>query len=542
MGDKAFWWRSAVFYQIYPRSFQDSDGDGVGDLRGIQSRLDYLVSLGADALWISPFFKSPMRDFGYDVADYRAVDPLFGSDADFKELLNAAHERGIRIVIDLVVNHSSDEHPWFKAARSSKDDPKHDWYIWRPIDAWDFLGRPKPPNNWVSLFELRSAWYPNPATGEWYLGTFTRHQPEFNWRNQELRRAIYDEARYWLDMGVDGFRMDVATAFIKDELWRSNPFKPKISPDLLQNHIYDRNRPEVHGIFKEFRALADSYPGDRVLIGETHGQDPALAASCYGEAGDELHMAFNFEFLFSPWGAQAFGERARRWYGLLPPGAWPNFTLSNHDQRRHYARYGGGRRGEAEGRARAAAAMLLLLKGSPFIYYGEELGMDCYRLPRAALRDPLGKSTWPFSGFGRDPERTPMQWDGGPGAGFTNGRPWLPLNPDYQTKNVAALEADPRSLLSWYKALIALRKAEPALALGELSWLPGPSGALAWERSLGGRRLAVGVNFGAKTLAWAPDGAGGREPLLSSAAWSDGPGGGKPGSLEPYGAAVYELG
>lgn len=480
------WWQTAVFYQIYPRSFQDSNGDGVGDLKGITSRLDYLSQFGVDALWISPFFKSPMRDFGYDISDYRAVDSLFGGMDDFRELLAAAHGRGIRVVIDLVVNHSSDEHPWFAEARSSRSNPKHDWYIWRPMNG------PRRPNNWVSLFEQKSAWQPNPATGEWFLGTFTRNQPEFDWRNPELRKAIYDVARFWLDLGADGFRMDVATAYVKDDQFRSNPFKWNLSPDIFQEHIYDRNRPEVHGIFREFRAVAQSYPGDRVLIGETHGRDPALAASCHG-SGDELHMAFNFEFLFSPWGARAFRERAERWYKFLPQGAWPNFTLSNHDQRRHYARYG---KRDADARARVAAAMLLCLRGTPFLYYGEEIGMTCRRLGRAALRDPLGIATWPLSGYGRDPERTPMQWDDSPGAGFTSGTPWLPVNPDFPTRNVRAQMADPGSLWSWYAGLIRLRKAEPALALGSLTWLDAPPDVMAWTRELDGRSVSVYLNFG----------------------------------------------
>jgi alpha-glucosidase len=492
------WWKSAVFYQIYPRSFQDSNGDGVGDLNGIRSRLGYLADLGVDALWISPFFKSPMKDFGYDIKDYTAIDPLFGTMDDFKDLLAAAHEKGIKLVVDLVVNHSSDQHPWFKEARSSRDNPKHDWYIWRPM-----RGRKK-PNNWISLFEQRSAWYPNPATGEWYLGTFTRNQPEFNWRNAELRNAVYGVARFWLDLGVDGFRMDVATAYIKDEEFRSNPFKWKLVPDLMQEHIYDRNRPEVLDIFREFRALAEEYPGERVLIGETHGLEPALAAAAHGTAGDGLHMAFNFEFLFSPWSAAEFRRRALRWYEILPPAAWPNFTLSNHDQRRHFWRYRAGRHSGA--RARVAAALLLLLRGTPFLYYGEELGMSCRRLPRKALRDPLGLATWPLQGFGRDPERTPMQWDGGSNAGFSDAVPWLPVNPDYGEKNAAAQEADNSSLLSWYKSLISLRKAEAALALGGLSWLDAPKGCLAWERELEGRRIAVYLNFRLKPAAIATPG------------------------------------
>lgn len=471
------WWKDAVFYQIYPRSFQDSNGDGVGDLRGIESRLDYLAGLGVDALWISPFFKSPMKDFGYDVADYVSVDPLFGTLDDFRRLLDGAHDRGLRVVVDLVLNHTSDEHPWFREARASRDSPKHDWYIWKPFPE---RGPRRPPNNWISLFELRSAWYENRATREWYLATFTRNQPEVNWRNPELREAMYGVMRAWLDLGVDGFRLDVATGYFKDELFRSNPFKPRLVPDLLQEHLYDRNRPEVHGVFRDFRRIADSY-GDRVLIAEPHGQDRALAASCHGEAGDELHMAFNFEFLTRPWGAAAFRESARRWYEALPAGAWPNFTLSNHDQPRHIHRY---RRGaETEARGRVAAAMLLTLRGTPFLYYGEEIGMGCVRLPRNALRDPLGIRTWPLSGFGRDPERTPMQWDGSPRAGFTTGTPWLPVNPDYPVRNVAAQEADAGSLLSFYKRLLALRRRVPALRSGALEFLWEDPDVLAYRRT-----------------------------------------------------------
>ena len=535
----AAWWTTAVFYQIYPRSFQDADGDGVGDLAGIISRLDYIVALGADALWISPFFKSPMKDFGYDISDYCDVDPLFGSMEDFKRLLDEAHRRGIRVVIDLVVNHSSDEYPWFKEARSSKDNPKHDWYLWQPITG------KKPPNNWISLFEQRSAWYPNEATNEWYLGTFTRSQPEFNWRNRDLREAIYGITRFWLDLGADGFRMDVATAYIKDDKLRSNPFKWNLSPDLFQEHIYDRNRPEVSQIFQEFRALADGY-GDRVLIGETHGRDPALAASCHGQHNDGLHMAFNFEFLFRPWSAKAFRDSAERWYALLPEGAWPNFTLSNHDQPRHWWRYRHRDPRVTEARARVAAALLLLLRGTPFLYYGEELGMDCYRIPRKALRDPLGINTWPFQSYGRDPERTPMQWDASSHAGFTAGKPWLPVNPDYPDKNVAAQKADPDSLWNWYAALLRLRKAEPALVSGSLRFIDTPPEVMAWDRQEGASRISVYLNFGLgrpsvdlggghillrRSLETRPEGKTDRDPAAGSGAGSAW--GTFRGSLEP---------
>jgi alpha-glucosidase len=499
------WWEDAVFYQIYPRSFADSNGDGIGDLAGIAGKLGYLSDMGVDALWISPFFKSPMKDFGYDVADYRDVDPMFGTLDDLKALIADAKARGIRIVLDLVANHSSEEHPWFVEARSSKDSPKHGWYLWVPDTG-------RPPNNWKAIFELGTAWHPNPATGERYLGTFTRHQPEFDWRNPELREAIYDVMRYWYELGVDGFRLDVATAYFKDAELRSNPFRPKANPDFFQWHVYDRNRPEVHEAFKEMRAVADR-AGERVLIGETHGQDPALAAASHGKDRDELHMAFNFEFLYKPWGARAFRESAEKWYELLPEGAWPNFTLSNHDQPRHAWRYRGRGPRAAEvtaGRARVAAAMLLTLRGTPFLYYGEEIGMTCERLPREALRDPLGVSTWPLRSLGRDPERTPMQWSAEANAGFgaTVGEaggnqgaaePWLPVNSDYRSRNVAAQAADPGSLLAWYKALIVLRRSRRELREGGIAFLDLAPDLLSYERTgRAGEGLIVLLNFASR--------------------------------------------
>jgi alpha-glucosidase len=493
------WWEGAVFYQIYPRSFADSNGDGIGDLAGIAGKLGYLEGLGVDALWISPFFKSPMKDFGYDVSDYRDVDPMFGTLADLRALVDGAKARGIRIVLDLVANHSSDEHPWFVEARSSKDSPKHGWYLWVPETG-------RPPNNWKAIFELGTAWHANPATGERYLGTFTKHQPEFDWRNPEVREAFYDVMRYWYDFGIDGFRLDVATAYFKDAELRSNPFILNAIPNFFQEHLYDRNRPEFHEVFREMRSVAEA-AGERVLIGETHGLDPALAASCYGEKGDELTMAFNFDFLFRKWGAAEFRASAERWYGLLPEGACPNFTLSNHDQPRAAWRYRGRGPHAAEvtdGRSRVAAAMLLTLRGTPFVYYGEELGMSCERLPRAALRDPLGISTWPLGFLGRDPERTPMQWDASPNAGFSSGpaegpgSPWLPVNSDYASRNAAAQEKDPGSLLSWYKSLIALRRGSEALRYGSIRFLDLAPEVLAYERESGGERLVVVLNFASR--------------------------------------------
>ncbi|PKL06174.1 MAG: hypothetical protein CVV53_05670 [Spirochaetae bacterium HGW-Spirochaetae-9] len=496
------WWKDAVFYQIYPRSFRDANGDGTGDLAGIADKLEYLAWLGIDALWISPFFTSPMKDFGYDVADYRGVDPLFGTLEDFQRLIREARKHGIRIVIDLVANHSSDEHPWFREARASRDAPKHGWYIWVPETG-------KPPNNWKAIFELGSAWHPNPATGERYLGTFTRHQPEFDWRNPEVGEAFYDIMRYWYAMGVDGFRLDVATAYMKDPELRSNPFAFKAVPDFFQKHIHDRNHPDFHGAFKGMRCVADDWhsdspqaskTGERVLIGETYGEDPALAAACHGEKNDELHMAFNFDFLNQPWKAEAFRGSAERWYALLPAEAWPTFTLSNHDKPRHAWRYRSRDPALTEARAKVAAAMLLTLKGTPFLYYGEEIGMTCFRLPRSALRDPLGIRTWPLSSLGRDPERRPMQWDASSDAGFGSSSPWLPFNPDWRARNVAAQRQHPDSILLWYRNLLALRRALQALRRGSLRFLDAGSGILAFEREdeATRERVLVYLNFTAR--------------------------------------------
>lgn len=478
------WWEEAVFYQIYPRSFMDSNGDGIGDLEGITSKLEYLQWLGVDTLWLSPFFPSPMRDFGYDVTDYRGIDPIFGSTSSFVRLMGEAKRREIKIVLDLVANHSSDEHPWFAEARASRESPRHGWYLWVPETG-------RPPNNWKAVFEFGTAWHPNPQTKERYLGTFTRHQPEFDWRNGEVRAEFYDIMRYWYGLGVDGFRLDVATAYTKDPALRSNPFSFAANPDFFQRHIHDRNHPDFHAIFKEMRAVADkspaispgaSRPGERVLIGETYGQSLDLAASCYGKADDELHMAFNFDFLNQPWKAEAFRRSAERWYAILPDKAWPSFTLSNHDKPRHIWRYRTREPGITEGRAKMAAAMLLCLRGTPFLYYGEEIGMSCHRLPRKALRDPLGARTWPLGFLGRDPERRPMQWDASPGAGFGSDAPWLPLDPDWRACNVAAQRGRPDSLLSWYRDLLALRRATPALRRGALHFQDTSPDVLAWER------------------------------------------------------------
>ncbi len=482
------WWKTAVFYQIYPRSFADSNDDGIGDLPGIIARLDYFVALGVSALWVSPFFKSPMDDFGYDISDYRDVDPTFGTIEDARKLISEAHRRGLRIIFDLVINHTSDQHPWFIEARSSKNNPKHDWYLWKPRTDPKTGKRRSRPNNWVCQFEFKSAWWDNDATDEWYLGTFTRHQPEVNWRNPELRAAMYGVIGFWLDEGVDGFRMDVVNWYVKDDRFRSNPRSLNANPDLFQKHIYDRNRPETHDICRKIRQIANEYPGDRVLVGEIFTQKPEIAASYQGNGSDELNLAFNMEMLYLKWDARAFARAIERWYSVLPENGWPNFTLSNHDQPRHGSRFASRNAATDFARKQIAAMLLLCLRGTPFIYYGEEIGMTNAKIPKKELVDPTGITFWPLP-MGRDGERTPMQWDTTAGAGFTGAgvKPWMRFGDNVADVNVRQAIHDPESLWHWYRKLIALRRENATLSTGTFSFIEkGERGAIAFARNAKG--------------------------------------------------------
>ena len=465
------WWREGVFYQIYPRSFQDSNGDGVGDLPGITSRLDHLNgrddSLGVDAIWLSPFYRSPMADFGYDVSDYCDVDPTFGTLADFDRLLEQAHARGIRVIVDLVPNHTSDQHPWFREARASRTSAKRSWYVWAEPGK-----RGGPPNNWRAIFgERRSAWTLDEATGQYYMHHFLPEQPDLNWWNEDVRRAIDDVMRFWLDRGVDGFRVDVAHGLVKDELLRNNP-------RLLARRRRKRNwdLDEVHDIHRRWRRVLDEY-SERMAVGEVTTDSLARLVKYYGN-DDELHMPFNFHFLGQPWDPDRFRNVVERWERLLPPHAWPDYTLSNHDRPRAASRYG-------LHRARVAAMMLLTLRGTPFIYYGEEIGMSDVPIPRDRVVDVAG----------RDPERTPMQWGGSRNAGFTTGEPWLPIGNDAAAVNVEAQHADPTSLLSLYRRLIRVRRASDALRIGAYRSLRAPGGIYAFERTTATARAIVALNF-----------------------------------------------
>ena len=482
------WWESGVIYQIYPRSFQDSDGDGIGDLAGIERRLDHVASLGVDAIWLSPVFPSPMADFGYDVADYCGIDPIFGDLAGFDRLLDAVHGRGLRLILDFVPNHSSDRHPWFKARRSSRDDPKRDWYIWR--DAAPGGG---PPNNWISDFG-GSAWEWDPATGQYYLHAFLKEQPDLNWRNPALRAAMMDVLRFWLDRGVDGFRIDVLWHIVKAEGLPDNPPNPDWTPArterdrVLQRHSTDQ--PEAHEIAADMRALADSY-GGRVLIGEIFLPNDRHAR-WFGTADrPEVHLPFNFQLIENDWSAEGLVRLIADYESSLPPFGWPNWVMGSHDAARIAARIG-------EAQARVAAMLLLTLRGTPTLYQGDEIGIGRVDIPPDRIRDPQHLRQ-PDLDIGRDRSRTPLPWDASPQAGFTSGEPWLPLNPDWPARNVAAQDGDPASMLTLYRSLLSLRRSTPALSIGDYAAAAaGDADIVAYERRHAGDRLLIALNLSAE--------------------------------------------
>ncbi len=526
------WWKTAVIYQIAVSSFADSDGDGRGDIRGIIERLDHLRgapgSLGVDAIWLTPVNRSPLRDFGYDVSDYRSIEPRFGTLADFRELVDACHARGLRVIMDLVLNHTSDEHPWFTASRSSRDDPRRGWYVWR-----DGRAPGKPPNRWRAVVE-GSAWEHDARTGQYYYHAFLPFQPDLDWRNSDVRDEMLDVARSWLEFGVDGFRLDLINHLYEDERLRDNPRKPGTRPYLAQRHLHDHSQPESLEVACRLRALADAY-GERVLLGEVFSDDPHDCLAYLGDGNDRLHLSFYLDFVGQRWRARGFRDSVDWLEERLPGATWPCYYLDNHDVPRSISRLGGGR--NALPRARVAAAMLLTLRGTPIVYYGQELGMPQSVVPRAALDDPVGRKFWPLR-VGRDGCRTPMQWTSEPGAGFTSGTPWLPVGPSAGTRTVAAEGPDPDSLLSWCRDLIALRSATPALQVGGYRALPGmPRDVFAFERMLADQRIVVLLNFGRRTRQCDLPDSRSPKTLLST----EGPVGAL-APLAPYGARVIDAG
>ena len=490
--DPDAWWRHGVVYQIYPRSFQDSNGDGIGDLAGIRQRLGYLEELGVDAIWISPFYPSPMADFGYDVADYCNVDEIFGTLADFDALLADAHGRGMKVILDFVPNHTSDQHPWFRQSRRSRDSDLRDFYIWR-----DSAADGGPPNNWRSNFG-GLAWTRDEPKGQWYYHAFLPQQPDLNWRNPRVRKCMFDAMRFWLARGVDGFRVDVIWHLIKDAQFRHNPPNPAWRPgdpeskSVLQ--VYSCDRPELMETIADMRSVVaefDTPQSSRVLIGEIYLPIERLVAFyAPDEAGaiKGVQLPFNFHLVSAHWQAAALADLIRRYDTAIPVNGWPNWVLGNHDQPRIASRIG-------HARAALAAMLLLTLRGTPTLYYGDEIGMQDVDLPDEALRDPAGLRE-PGKGLGRDPERTPMPWDGTAGGGFSNAEPWLPLGADHRERNVEAALRDTGSMLSLYRALLGLRRREPALHAGAIEAVEAAGELLTFDRVLDGSRLRIEINFG----------------------------------------------
>ena len=510
MSSAAPWWREAVCYEVYVPSFCRAGPPGpgrglpnagdrpAGDLDGIRSRLEHLEWLGVDVIWLTPFYPSPLADFGYDVADYCDVNPLFGTLDDFDALLADAHSRGIRVIADWVPNHTSSEHPWFREARASRSSPKRDWYVWRDGDP------STPPNNWTASFVGGPAWTWDEATGAWYLHLFLPEQPDLNWANPEVEAAMTDVLRFWLDRGIDGFRIDVVHGIGKDAALPDAPEATAAVPWSAQN-----DHESTHGILRRLRRVVDSYPGERFLVGEVFLLSTHQVAAYYGY-GDELHLAFNFPPLFAPWEAPAWRRRVERAEEELNPrGAWPTWVLSNHDNPRHRTRYG------SEGRARAAAVLLLTLRGTPFLYQGEELGLEDAVVPRDRQVDPGG----------RDGCRAPVPWEPGPshgwmahgwmahgwmahgwmahgwmgagpdGTGSHERDLWLPWPPEADVRNAASERADPGSMLHLYRRVLALRRASPALRRGSWEELPAPDQVLAFRRREGEDHRVVLVNY-----------------------------------------------
>ncbi|MBA2311917.1 MAG: DUF3459 domain-containing protein [Actinobacteria bacterium] len=485
------WWRDGVLYQIYPRSFSDSNGDGIGDLRGIIERLDHLGWLGIDGLWINPVMPSPNMDWGYDVSDYKAVDPELGTLEDVDELVAEAGQRDIRILFDLVPNHTSDQHPWFRDAIGSRTARYRDLYVWADPKEGG------PPNNWLSVFGGESAWELDEASGQYYLHNFLRHQPDLNWWNDQVREEFDDILRFWFDRGVAGFRIDVAHAMIKDRELRDNlPVDDETDERarrIGQQPIYNMNRPEAHEVIQRWRALSDRFDPPRILVGETFVLDLGKMIAFYGERNDELNLAFNFPFVFASLDGGALRKVVDETESLLLPESWPVWTGSNHDVGRLGTRWCEG----AEDRTRCALMMLLTLRGTPFLYYGDEIGMVEPELTKDQLRDPVGLRFWPEP-RGRDGCRTPMQWTPEKGAGFTTpeATPWLPIG-DAGACNVADQRHEARSVLHLTRALIMLRASSPDLQTGSYEPLETPQGVWAWRR---GERVTVALNLSSQEV------------------------------------------
>ena len=471
----AEWWRGAVMYQIYPRSFADSNGDGIGDLPGIIDRLDHVAALGVDGIWISPFFRSPQKDFGYDIADYTDVDPMFGTLDDYDRLVTAAHDHGLRVVIDQVYSHSSDACPWFQDSRMARTGPKADWYVWAD---------PKPdgtaPNNWMSVFG-GPAWSWEPRRRQYYLHNFLAEQPDLNLLNPAVQEAMLETARFWLDRGTDGFRLDVVNFYAHDPALRDNPPRPHpdpVKPYWLQQPVYNRSRPETFPIVERLRDTVDAYP-DRMLVGEIASDTPLEDLIDYTDGTDRLHTAYTFVFLRQQVSAADIRDAVMA-VREAADGAWPSWAFSNHDVARVVSRWGQGR--DRAAFAKLMIALLCSLRGTAFLYQGEELGLPNAAVPFDDLQDPEGIRFWPDY-ESRDNCRTPMPWEAGrSNAGFSTGVPWLPVDIAPRTLAVDRQNGDPGSVLGFTRRFLAWRKTQPLLRTGDIRFFDAPEPVLAFER------------------------------------------------------------
>lgn len=487
--DEGRWWRRAVIYEIALISFQDSNGDGRGDLAGLLQRIDYLKWLGVDAVWLTPLQKSPMRDFGYDIADYCVVDPAFGSMEDFDRLLAALHRAGIRLILDFVPNHTSSDHSWFKDSCSSRTNDKAEWYLWS-----DPAENGGPPNNWKSRFG-GSAWEYCEARRQFYCHTFLIEQPDLNWRNDDVRRALADVLRFWLDRGVDGFRVDASAVLIKDDLLRDNPpnsdATEKTPAPQRDVPVFTDDRPEVMGCIEMLRQVIDGYD-QRLICGEVQGKTDRIG-HFYGAEKPRLHLPLNFALLDVEWNALSLQAAIDAYFNALPQDAWPVWVVGGHDKRRIASRIG-------QAQARVLAMLLLTIKGTPFFYMGDEIGIERSPIPPDRVQDPFEKLV-PGYGLGRDGERTPMRWDDSPHGGFTTGEPWLPILGD-PSRNVAAQREEERSMLHLYRRLIELRRQERALLEGNYQPFRAHNDVLCYARWSGERRLLVGLNISGEPRLW----------------------------------------
>ncbi|HEY2753592.1 alpha-amylase family glycosyl hydrolase [Phenylobacterium sp.] len=493
--DDFVWWKHGVIYQVYLRSFQDTDGDGIGDLEGVIRRLDALVALGVDAIWLSPFYASPMKDFGYDVRDHVSVDPVFGDLEVFERLVRAAHRRSLKVIVDFIPNHTSDQHLWFRESRSDLSNPRRDWYVWR-----DPAPGGGPPNNWRSEFG-GPAWTFDPGRGQYYYHAFLRDQPDLNWREPRVAQAMEHVLRFWLDRGVDGFRVDAIHHLFEDAALRDNPPNPDWREGMpeaerwLRIHTIDQS--EVHGPVAEMRRFVDSYEDGRILIGEAYLPLDRLMAY-YGPAQDGFHLPFNFHLMSTPWTPRAIADLVSAYETRLPAHGWPNWVLGNHDRSRLASRLG-------PTQARVAAMLLLTLRGTPTLYQGDELGLTDVPIAPDQVRDPW-ELNLPGQGHGRDPARTPLPWTAGPGGGFTTGTPWLPLGPVGPETHAEAQAADQTSVLAFYRRLLAFRRSSSALTRGD--YRPGEVTArtLSYDRCWRDERLRIVLNLSAEPETVAADG------------------------------------